>query len=149
MRLGVYNAILHDRSLPEAIKVIKDLGLSAIELNTGGFLPATHVPTMDDILVSDAARDDFLAIFEGTGVVIGGLNCNGNPLHPNPIIADKHGEDVRRSIRLAHRLGQNRVVTMSGLPGGEPGAKYTNWVVNAWNSAALDVIEYQWEIATK
>jgi len=149
MRLGVYNAILHDRSLPEAIKVIKDLGLSAIELNTGGFLPATHVPTMDDILVSDAARDDFLAIFEGTGVVIGGLNCNGNPLHPNPIIGDKHGEDVRRSIRLAHRLGQNRVVTMSGLPGGEPGAKYTNWVVNAWNSAALDVIEYQWEIATK
>lgn len=149
MKLGVYNAILHDRSLPEAIKVIKDLGLSAIEINTGGFLPATHVPTMDDILVSDSARDDFLAIFEGTGVSIGGLNCNGNPLHPNPIIGDKHAEDVRRSIRLAHRLGQNRVVTMSGLPGGEPGAKYTNWVVNAWNSAALDVIEYQWEIATK
>ncbi|MFM2024577.1 MAG: hypothetical protein RLZZ56_590 [Actinomycetota bacterium] len=149
MKLGVYNAILHDRSLPEAIKVIKGLGLGAIELNTGGFLPATHVPTMDEILVSDSARDDFLAIFEGTGVVIGGLNCNGNPLHPNPVIGDKHAEDVRRSIRLAHRLGQNRVVTMSGLPGGEPGAKYTNWVVNAWNSAALDVIEYQWEIASK
>ena len=123
MKLGVYNAILHDRSLPEALKVIADLGLSAIEINTGGFLPATHVPTMDDILVSDAARDDFLAIFEGTGVSIGGLNCNGNPLHPNSAIGDKHGEDVRRSVRLANRLGQHRVVTMSGLPGGEPGTK--------------------------
>jgi sugar phosphate isomerase/epimerase len=149
MKLGVYNAILHDRSLPEAIKVIKDLGLSAIELNTGGFLPATHLPTIDDILVSDSARDDFLEIFAGTGVVIGGLNCNGNPLHPNPVIGDKHAEDVRRSIRLAHRLGQNRVVTMSGLPGGEPKARYTNWVVNAWNSAALDIIEYQWDVANK
>jgi sugar phosphate isomerase/epimerase len=149
MKLGVYNAILHDRSLPEAIKVIKDLGLSAIELNTGGFLPATHLPTIDDILVSDSARDDFLEIFAGTGVVIGGLNCNGNPLHPNPVIGDKHAEDVRRSIRLAHRLGQNRVVTLSGLPGGEPKARYTNWVVNAWNSAALDIIEYQWDVATK
>ena len=149
MKLGVYNAILHDRSLPEALKVIADLGLSAIEINTGGFLPATHVPTMDDILVSDAARDDFLAIFEGTGVSIGGLNCNGNPLHPNPVIGDKHGEDVRRSVRLANRLGQHRVVTMSGLPGGEPGAKYPNWIVNAWNSAALDVLEYQWSIAVK
>ena len=149
MKLGVYNAILHDRSLPEALKVIADLGLSAIEINTGGFLPATHVPTMDDILVSDAARDDFLAIFEGTGVSIGGLNCNGNPLHPNPVIGDKHGEDVRRSVRLANRLGQHRVVTMSGLPGGEPGAKYPNWIVNAWNSAALDVLEYQWSIAAK
>ena len=34
---------------------------------------------------------------------------------------------------------------MSGLPGGEPGATDPNWVVNAWNSGALDVLDYQWE----
>ncbi|WP_136609269.1 sugar phosphate isomerase/epimerase family protein [Sinomonas albida] len=149
MRLGVYNAILHDRSLPEALEVIGGLGLTGIEINTGGFLPAVHVPTFDDILVSDAARDDYLGLFEGTGVSIAGLNCNGNPLHPKPEIGQKHAEDIRRSIRLAERLGQNRVVTMSGLPGGEPGATVTNWIVNAWNSAALDVLDYQWDIAAK
>jgi sugar phosphate isomerase/epimerase len=149
MKLGVYNAILHDRPLPEALKVIADLGLTGIEINTGGFLPAVHVPTFDDILVSDSARDDYLAVFEGTGVAIAGLNCNGNPLHPKREIGEKHAEDIRRSIRLAERLGQNRVVTMSGLPGGEPGAITVNWVVNAWNSAALDVLDYQWEIAAK
>ena len=122
MKLGVYNAILHDRPLPEALKVIADLGLTGIEINSGGFLPAVHIPTFDDILVSDTARDDYLGIFEGTGVSIAGLNCNGNPLHPNTTIGDKHAEDIRRSIRLANRLGQHRVVTMSGLPGGEPGA---------------------------
>lgn len=147
MKLGVYNAILHDRPLPEALKVIADLGLTGIEINTGGFLPAVHVPTMDQILVSDAARDDYLGIFEGTGVAIAGLNCNGNPLHPKREIGEKHAEDIRRSIRLAERLGQNRVVTMSGLPGGEPGATVTNWIVNAWNSAALDVLDYQWGVA--
>lgn len=149
MKLGVYNAILHDRPLPEALKVIADLGLTGIEINTGGFLPAVHVPTLDDILVSDAARDDYLGIFEGTGVAIAGLNCNGNPLHPKREIGEKHAEDIRRSIRLAERLGQSRVVTMSGLPGGEPGATVTNWIVNAWNSAALDVLDYQWDIAAK
>lgn len=148
MKLGVYNAILHDRSLPEALKVIADLGLSGIELNTGGFLPAVHVPNMDEILESDAARDDFLAVFEGSGVEIAGLNCNGNPLHPKEQIGHKHAEDVRRSIRLAHRLGQHRVVTMSGLPGGERSASYPNWIVNAWNSAHLDVLEYQWSVAS-
>ena len=147
MRLGVYNAILHDRSLPEAIEVVAGLGLTGLELNSGGFLPATHIPTFDDILVSDAARDDFLGLFEGTGVEIAGLNANGNPLHPNPAIGDAHAEDVRRSILLAHRLGQTRVVTMSGLPGGEAGTWHPNWIVNAWNSAALDVLEYQWSIA--
>lgn len=149
MKLGVYNAILHDRPLPEALKVIADLGLTGIEINTGGFLPAVHVPNMDQILESDAARDDYLAIFEGTGVSIAGLNCNGNPLHPKREIGEKHAEDIRRSIRLAHRLGQDRVVTMSGLPGGEPGATVTNWIVNAWNSAALDVLDYQWGIAAE
>jgi sugar phosphate isomerase/epimerase len=149
MKLGVYNAILHDRSLPEALKAVKDLGLQGLELNTGGFLPPTHIPNIDEILTSDAARDDFLGIFEETGISLAGLNCNGNPLHPNPAIGGAHSADVIRSIRLARRLGQNRVVTMSGLPGGEPGATVVNWVVNAWNSAALDVIEYQWQIASK
>lgn len=147
MKLGVYNAILHDRTLPEALTVVRDVGLTGIELNSGGFLPATHIPTFDEILESDTARDEFLGQFAGTGVEIAGLNTNGNPLHPKAAIGEQHAEDVRRSIRLAARLGQDRVVTMSGLPGGEPGATVTNWVVNAWNSAALDVLDYQWEIA--
>ena len=147
MKLGVYNAILHDRDLPEALSVIGGLGLQGIEINSGGFLPARHIPTFDEILTSDAARDDYLAIFEGTGVEIAGLNCNGNPLHPNREIGDKHADDIRRSIKLAERLGQTRVVTMSGLPGSEPGTKYPSWVVNAWNSAALDVLDYQWSVA--
>jgi len=147
MKLGVYNAILHDRTLPEAIAIVAELGLTGIELNSGGFLPAVHIPAFDDILISDAARDDFLGLFEGTGVGIAGLNSNGNPLHPNPVIGAKHAEDVRRSIRLAERLGQHRVVTMSGLPGGEPGATRPNWIVNAWNSAALDVLDYEWGVS--
>lgn len=146
MKLGLYNAVLHDRSLPEALGVIADVGLTGIELNTGGFLPPVHVPDIDAILNSDTARDDFLGVFEGTGVEIAGLNCNGNPLHPNPAIGLKHADDVRRSIRLAARLGQQRVVTMSGNPGDSASSMTPNWIVNAWNSAALDVLDYQWEI---
>jgi sugar phosphate isomerase/epimerase len=149
MKIGVYNAILHDRSLAEAIEVVKGLGLNGLELNTGGFLPPVHVPNIDEILESDAARDDFLGTFEGTGVEILGLNCNGNPLHANPAIREKHSSDVIRSIKLANRLGQKRVVTMSGLPGSEPDAKYPNWIVNAWNSAHLDVLEYQFQVAER
>lgn len=147
MKLGVYNAILHDRPLPEALTVIAGLGLTGIEINTGGFLPPVHVPNIDEILTSDTARDDFLGKFEGTGVQIAGLNCNGNPLHPNREIGDKHADDIRRSIKLAQRLGQHRVVTMSGLPGGEPGTRHPNWIVNAWNSGALDVLDYQYDVA--
>ena len=147
MKLGLYDAILHDRPLADALRVIAANGLTGIELNTGGFLPPVHVPDIDEILQDDGARDAFLAQFAGTGVEIAGLNCNGNPLHPDPAIGPAHAEDVRRSIRLAARLGQDRVVTMSGLPAGEPGGTRPNWIVNAWNSAALDVLEHQWGVA--
>ena len=147
MKLGLYDAVFHDRPLADALAATAAHGLTGLELNTGGFLPAVHVPDLDAILVDDAARDAFLAEFDGTGVSIAGLNCNGNPLHPDPAIGPAHAEDVRRSIRLAARLGQDRVVTMSGLPAGEPGGTRPNWIVNAWNSAALDVLEHQWSVA--
>ena len=46
MKLGVCNAVLHDRPLPDALKVIADLGLTGIEINSGGFLPAVHNPDL-------------------------------------------------------------------------------------------------------
>ncbi|GAA4901154.1 sugar phosphate isomerase/epimerase [Tessaracoccus lubricantis] len=147
MKLGVYNAILHDRPLRAALDVIASCGLEGIEVNSGGFLPPVHIPDIAEIAVDRDAARRYLAQFDGTGVTLAGLNCNGNPLHPNPVIGEKHAEDIRTSIRAAEALGQNRVVTMSGLPGGEPGATRPNWIVNAWNSAALDVLDHQWEVA--
>jgi sugar phosphate isomerase/epimerase len=144
MKLGVYTAILHDRPLEEALDVIASLGLDAAEVNAGGFLPPVHIP-IDDVIESQAARDDYLGLFEAKGVALAGLNANGNPLHPNPVIGEKHASDLRRAIRAAGALEQTRVVTMSGLPGGEPGATVPNWVVNAWNTGALDVLDYQWD----
>ena len=76
MKLGVYNAILHDRPLEDAIKVIADLGLNGIEINSGGFLPPVHIPEIDEIIAelrihdalgqrhADGFRD---ALPEGTG----------------------------------------------------------------------------------
>lgn len=147
MKLGLYDAVLHDRPLADALRVIADCGLTGIELNTGGFQPPVNVPDIDGILASDSIRDAFLEQFDGTGVAIAGLNCNGNPLHPDPVIGHAHAEDVRRSIELAARLGQDRVVTMSGLPGSEAGVSHPSWTVNAWSSGALDVLEYQWSVA--
>ena len=83
MKLGVYNAILHDRSLPEALKVVAHLGLTGIEINSGGFLPAVHLPVAD-LLSSETARSDYLGQFADAGIRLTALNCNGNPLDPNP-----------------------------------------------------------------
>lgn len=146
MHLGLYTAPLHDRPLAEALEVVGGLGLDAVELNTGGFLPPVHVP-VERIDADPSAAAQFLGTFDGTGVSLQGLNCNGNPLHPDPAFGPVQAEDLRRTIRVAGALGQTRVVTMSGLPAGEDGGMIAPWVVNAWSSGHLDVIERQWEIA--
>jgi len=111
MKLGAYTAVLHDRSLPETLKVLGELGLTSAEINSGGFLPPVHIP-MDDLLASAGAREDYLGQFEQAGITLTGLNCNGNPLNPLPDIGPAHAADLHRSIEVAGLLGVHRVVTM-------------------------------------
>ncbi len=147
MKLGAYTACLHDRSLAEVLGLLPGLGLSAIEVNSGGFIPAPHCP-VDALLASSTARRDYLDQIAAAGLTLTALNCNGNPLNPLPGVGPKHADDLRRSIQLAGLLGVGHVVAMSGVPGSDPDARYPSWVVNPWDGVYLDVLDYQWEVAT-
>jgi sugar phosphate isomerase/epimerase len=146
MKLGAYTAVLHDRSLPETLKVLGELGLTSAEINSGGFVGTPHLP-VDELLASADAREDYLGQYAEAGIALTGLNCNGNPLNPLPDVGPAHAADLHRSIELAGLLGVDRVVTMSGVPGSDAGAKYPSWVVNPWDSQYTDVLDYQWDLA--
>lgn len=143
MKLGAYTACLHDRPLPEALSILRELGLDGAEINSGGFLPAPHLPSAD-IRASAGARQDYLGLYAEHGITLTALNCNGNPLHPDPEVRDKHGRDVLDAIELGALLGVRRVVTMSGLPATDPGGRLPAWTVMPWDSAHLDARDHQW-----
>ncbi len=143
MKLGAYTACLHDKPVADALKILRDLGLDSAEINSGGFLPAPHLP-IDAIRASQDARDEYLGLFASSGVALTALNCNGNPLHPDPEVRRKHGQDVRDAIELAALLGVKRVVTMSGLPEAHAGGTAPSWTVLPWVSVYLDALDYQW-----
>lgn len=143
MKLGVYTACLHDRTLPEALEVIRELKLDGAEINTGGFVGTPHIP-IDAIRSSVTGREEYLGLFESAGVTLTALNCNGNPLHPDREVGDRHGNDVREAIELGALLGVRRVVTMSGQPATDADGKLPGWSPLPWNSAHLDALDYQW-----
>ncbi|MDN5751214.1 MAG: sugar phosphate isomerase/epimerase, partial [Pseudonocardia sp.] len=143
MRLGAYTACLHDKPLPEALAILRDMGLDGAEVNSGGFLPAPHLP-IADLRASAGAREDYLGLFAEHGITLTALNCNGNPLHPDPEVRDKHGGDVVDAVELGALLGVRRVVTMSGLPASDPGGRLPSWTVLPWDSAYLDARDHQW-----
>jgi sugar phosphate isomerase/epimerase len=143
MKLGAYTACLHDQPLPTALQTLASLGLDSAEINSGGFLPPVHLP-VDDLRASQDAREEYLGLFSAAGLTLTALNCNGNPLDPNPAVGPLHAQDVRDSIELAALLGVKRVVTMSGLPGSDRGGRYPSWTVEPWHSVFLDARDYQW-----
>ena len=148
LKLGAYTACLHDLPLAAALDVLGSNGLTSVEVNTGGFIPSPHCHV--DLLLSSAqARRDYLDVFASRGLELTGLNCNGNPLNPLPGVGPKHADDLRRTIELAGLLGVPNVVTMSGTPGSDPGARYPSWVVNPWDGVYLDVLDYQWGVAAE
>lgn len=143
MKLGAYTACLHDMPVADSLRVLQELGLNSAEINSGGFLPAPHLP-IEQVKSSQTARDDYLGMFAEADVTLTALNCNGNPLHPDPVVRHKHSNDVKEAIELGALLGVKRVVTMSGLPGTDSGARLPAWTVLPWDSAYLDARDYQW-----
>jgi sugar phosphate isomerase/epimerase len=144
MKLGAYTACLHDRPLPEALKILGELGLTSAEVNAGGFIPAPHLP-IAHLRDGSTAREDYLGLYEQAGITLTGLNCNGNPLHPDSEVGPKHADDLRTAIEIAGLLGVGQVVAMSGVPAAHEGSGFPSWVVNPWDSGYLDVLEYQWK----
>jgi sugar phosphate isomerase/epimerase len=147
MKLGAYTACLHDKPLPEALTILADLGLDSAEINSGGFVPTPHLP-IAELKASETARSEYLGQFSQAGVTLTALNCNGNPLDPDPSGAGKqHAQDIYTSIEVAALLGVKRVVTMSGAPGSESTSTLPVWNVLPWHSAFLDIQDYQWSVA--
>ena len=143
MHLGAYTACLHDQTLSDALATLRELGLTSAEINSGGFLATPHLPVAE-LRSSETARQDYLGQFTDAGIALTALNCNGNPLHADPEVRTKHGQDMLDSIEVAALLGVKRVVTMSGLPGVDARASLPSWTVLPWESSSLDARDYQW-----
>jgi sugar phosphate isomerase/epimerase len=142
MKLGAYTACLHDKTLEEALQILRDLGLTSVEINAGGFIGTPHLPVAE-LLASAEARQAYLDVFPRYGIELTALNCNGNPLHPDPEI--RHGDDLRRTIELAGLLDIKTVITMSGLPAAERGGTRPSWTVIPWDSVYKETLDYQWD----
>jgi sugar phosphate isomerase/epimerase len=85
-----------------------------------------------------------LGLFSSAGITLTALNCNGNPLDPNPRGRPQARPGHPRRDRAGALLGVRRVVTMSGLPASDPGGRFPSWTVLPWHSVYLDARDYQW-----
>jgi sugar phosphate isomerase/epimerase len=146
VKLAIFTDALEARSLDEALDwIAAELpGVAGVELGVGGYSPAPHC-NLESLEASAEARERLLAALGRRGLELCALNVSGNPLHPDPAVAERHHEQLARTIRVSADLGVSRVVVMSGCPGPGPGeARAPHFVGGGWLPDLEGVLDWQW-----
>ncbi|MDK2811483.1 MAG: hypothetical protein PWR27_2192 [Petroclostridium sp.] len=144
MKLGVFTVLFSQKPFEEMLDHVKSKGIQAVEIGTGNYPGNAHCNP--DILLEDESKlKAFTRAVEDRGLVISGLSCHGNPLHPNKDIAKNHHDTYVKTIKLAQKLGVGVVNLFSGCPGDSDNAKYPNWPVVPWPGEYPELFNWQWE----
>jgi len=141
MKLGFVSDSLGGMSFDELLGQAQRLGVSGVEVNTGGWSTAPHFD-LAAMKETATARNAFIRAFADRGLEIISLNANGNPLHPTDATQAACLEDT---IRVAGEMGIKTVCAMSGLPAGNATDVMPNWVVSSWPPETQAILRYQWE----
>ncbi|WP_062046918.1 sugar phosphate isomerase/epimerase [Bacillus sp. JCM 19034] len=144
MKLGVFSVLFSNLSFEEMLDYVKDAGLDAVEIGTGGYPGNAHCP-LDELLESEEKRKEYMEKIESRGLTISAFSCHGNPISPNKEFAKECQETFKKTVRLAKLLSVPVVNTFSGAAGDHEGAKYPNWPVAPWPNEYGDVLKWQWE----
>lgn len=143
MKVGSMTVPLQHMLLADALKYLKNIGIEAVEVGSGGFPGDAHCKPKE--LLSDKKKlKEFARTFEDVGIELNALSCHGNPIHPNQEVAAKAHDVFVDTCHLAQELGVKKIVTFSGCAGDGPNGKYPNWVTCPWPDDFLSVLDYQW-----
>ena len=142
--IGVFDPAFPNLSLDEMIDKFAALGVEAVEIGTGGYPNSTHCP-VKDLLDDPAKAAAWKKKFEDRNIQVATLSCHGNPISPDPKIAERDAESFRRTVLLAERLGVSVIVGFSGCPGGTPTDTMPNWVTYRWPPEYGQMLDWQWK----
>src|SRR4051794_4757647 len=120
MRIGLYTDGLAHLDRRAALRFCAERGIGDVELGVGTWSPRPHLDLVA-ALREPAERDRLSGELREHGLRLAAINAAGNPLHPEPGERRRAEGALRGAIELAGLLGVERVVTMSGCPGGRQG----------------------------
>jgi sugar phosphate isomerase/epimerase len=142
--IGVFDPAFPDLSTDAMIEKFAGWGVEAVEIGTGGYPNSAHCP-VKDLLDDPAKARAWKKKFEDRNIQVATLSCHGNPVSPDPKIAERDAETFRRTVLLAERLEVKVIVGFSGCPGGGPTETVPNWITYRWPTEYGQMLDWQWK----
>jgi sugar phosphate isomerase/epimerase len=151
MQLSVFSTALQELDWAAMLRWLQAHDVHQLELGCGAYPGTRHADA--HLLLADAQqRRALLADLAAHHIALAALSCHGNPLHPDPAVAQAHDRDLAATVELAHALHVPVVVCFSGQSGDRPdpdnaGAHFStpNWPVVAWPDDFQTLRTWQWE----
>jgi len=143
MKLSVLENLYAKLPFEESLAKLQALGIDTVEIGAGGYPGKAHCDP-EKLLADKDELDKFTGALDKYGMSVCALAVHGNPVHPDKAAAESFDTDFRNAVLLAEKIGVDTVITFSGCPGSDPGAKYPNWVTCPWPDDFLAILEYQW-----
>ncbi len=144
MKLGIFTVLFSEKPFEEMLDYVKEAGVDAIELGTGGYPGNAHCDP--GVLLDNPTKlKEFKKAVEDRGLTISSLSCHGNALTPDEAFAKNSHDSFVKSIQLAEKLEVPVVTTFSGTPGAYEGAKVPSWPVAPWPNEYGEMLKWQWE----
>jgi sugar phosphate isomerase/epimerase len=144
MEIGLFAESAGLGDFDETLRRASALGITRIELSTGGQCDSPYLDA-ERLLALASARRDLLDILDSYGLRLSALNISAFPLHP--VVGQAHTELTRKTMRLAGLLGVDRIIAQSGTPGDAEGSRIPHWVTYNWPPELLDTVRRQWDRA--
>jgi len=142
--IGVFDPAFPDLSLDQMLEKYAAWGVEAAEIGTGGYPGDKHCPAQE-LLDDPAKMRAWKKKFDDKNVRVMTLSCHGNPVHPDPKIAQRDADNFRRTVLLAEKLGVEVIVGFSGCPGGSATDTMPNWITYRWPPEYAQAVEWQWK----
>jgi sugar phosphate isomerase/epimerase len=144
MKLGLFTVLFSQKNLDEMLDYVKEAGLNAVEIGTGGYPGNAHCD-LDILLESEEKRNEYLEKVTSRGLEISAFSCHGNPISPDSAFAEESHAALKKTIKLAEMMNVPVVNCFSGTAGDHEGAKHPNWPVSPWPNEYGDILNWQWE----
>lgn len=145
MKLGVIvNYVFVPFSFDEMLDYVKSRGVEALELTTGNY-HSDKFANPAELLTDTNKRRQFIKAIESRGLYISALTAHGNPLHSDPVIAERHHRTFMLTIDLAQTLGVPLVNGYSGMPGTPDSKMFPNFPTILRPPEYTDLNNWQWE----
>ncbi len=148
MQLAAHTTGILDFEFEDGLAFLQRLGVAAVEIACAGVFKDLRYGDPAVLAHNNGELRRWQDTYARHGLEICALSIHGEPLSPDPAVADEYRRQFRDACILAEKIGVSRLSLVAGICEGAPSDGHPAWIVGLpaeWPTPNVEVLRWQWE----